>query len=198
MLWEAFHVHPFQITGGPRWITEDRYNVEAKPPANSKSAKFMPAYPKVPPIDEQRQMLQTLLIERFHIQLHRETREGPVYFLTRTSKDLKLEPAKNPDEYPWAGGLGGGGFMGDGIRGTNITMAQLAERLGRELGRNVIDQTGISGAYDFRMEYHGDPDHPDTNASIFASLQGLGLKMETGRAPVEYIVIDSAEKPSGN
>jgi uncharacterized protein (TIGR03435 family) len=195
MLLEAFHVQAFQIVGGPRWTHEDRYNVEAKPPASSAAAKFMPAYPKVPPTDEQRRMLQTLLVDRFHIQFHRESRQGPVYLLTRGPKELKLQPAKDPDEYPWAGSLAGGGFGGDGMRGTNITMPLLAERLSPYMERPVIDKTGLTGSFDFRIEFPADPDHPDITASLFACLQALGLKLEAAKAPVQYIVIDHVEKP---
>jgi len=195
MLFEAFHVQAFQIVGGPRWIHDDRYNVEAKPPASSQAARFMPAYTKVPPTDEQRRMLQTLLIERFHIQFHRQSREAPVYLLTRGSKELKLQPAKDPGQYPWAGSLAGGGFSGEGMRGTNITMENLAERLSPYVQRPVIDRTGIAGSYDFRIEYPADPDHPDVTASLFTSLQALGLKLEAANAPVQYIVIDHVEKP---
>lgn len=198
MLEEAFHVQPFQIAGGPSWTQDELYSVEAKPPASSASAKSNPPYPKAPPNDEQRRMLQTLLIERFHLQLHRETREGPVYFLTRGSKPLKLESTKDPKEYPWAGSLAGGGFGGDGMRGTNITMTQLAERLGPRLERPVIDQTGLTGAYDFRVEYAPESERPDLIASIITSLRNLGLKLEAGKGPIETIVIDRAERPAGN
>jgi uncharacterized protein (TIGR03435 family) len=198
MLQEAFHVQPFQIAGGPRWIREDRYNLEAKPPASSQSSKSNPANPKLPPNNEQRRMLQTLLIDRFQLKFHREMREGPVYNLSRGSKPLKLTPAKNADDYPWAGGLSGGGFMGDGVAGTNITMTLLAERLGPYLQRRVIDQTGLEGSFDFRIEYPAEGSNPDVLASIFACLQNLGLKLEAGKGPVETIVIDSVERPTAN
>ena len=143
-------------------------------------------------------MLQTLLIDRFHLKLHRETREGPVYLLTRGSKPLKLQPTKDPKDYPWAGSLGGGGFDGGGMRGANITMPQLAERLGLRLERPVIDQTNLTGAYDFRIEYAAESERPDLTASIITSLRNLGLKLEAGKGPIETIVIDHAEKPAAN
>src|SRR5580700_3324093 len=88
---EAFSVQRFQISGGPRWIGDDRYSIVAKPPASSKSGRSMPPYPKAPPDEEQRLMLQTLLADRFHLQLHRETKEGPIYTLAVGSKELKLK-----------------------------------------------------------------------------------------------------------
>lgn len=199
MLQEAFRVQPFQIAGGPPWMEDALYSVEAKPPASSQSAKSKPPYPKAPPNDEQRRMLQTLLIDRFHIKLHRETREGPVYLLRRGSKVLKLQPAKDANEFPWAGSLEGGGLSGDGMRGTNITMIQLAEPISPYFERPVIDRTGLTGSFDFRTEYARDgSERPDLIASIVASLRDLGLNLEPAKGPVETIVIDHAERPAAN
>jgi uncharacterized protein (TIGR03435 family) len=84
---EAYSVQTFQVSRGQRWIGEDRYSIEAKPPASSPASKLTPPYPKWPPNDEQRLMRQTLLADRFHLQLHRETKEGPVYILTAGSRE---------------------------------------------------------------------------------------------------------------
>jgi uncharacterized protein (TIGR03435 family) len=65
------------------------------------------------------------------------------------------------------------------------------------LGRVVIDKTVITGAFDFRFDYPRE-DRPDVVASILASVRGLGLKLETGRGPVETLIIDRAEKPGEN
>ncbi len=195
---EAFRVQPFQVSGGPRWIREDRYDVVAKPPESSKSSKSMPPYPKAPPNDEQRQMLQTLLQDRFRLQYHRETREGPVYLLVRTNKDLKLQDAKNKDDYPWAGSVGGGAFSGDGLAGINVSMEELARRLSPYLERLVLDQTGLTGSYDFKYEYHSGDAESDRIASILTSVQALGLKLEPGKSPVETWIVDRAERPAEN
>jgi uncharacterized protein (TIGR03435 family) len=195
---EAFDVRSFQISGGPNWIHEDRFDIEARPPASSKSSKSSPNNPKLPPNDEQRQILQALLIDRFQLKYHRETREGPVYLLVKSKKEPKLQPAKNKDDYPWAGSAAGGAPFAYGIAGTNISMAQLATRLSRPLGRPVLDQTGIDGSFDFRVEYASDDPNPDVIASILTSIQALGLKLESSKGPVETIVIDHAEKPSAN
>jgi uncharacterized protein (TIGR03435 family) len=62
----------------------------------------------------------------------------------------------------------------------------------------VLDRTGIEGSYDFRVEYAADDPNSDVIASILTSIQALGLKLESSRGPVEYLVIDHAEKPSAN
>lgn len=195
---EAYSVRTFQISGGPRWIDDERYSIVAKPPASSKSSKSMPPYPKAPPNEEQLSMLQTLLADRFHLQLHRETREGPIYILAVGNRELKLKPAKSADDYPWVGGPEGGGISGTGIAGTNASMQLLASRLTGYLRRPMLDQTGLQGAFDFRFECPRDENQPDIVASIFASLQGIGLKLEAAKGPVETLVIDHAEKPSEN
>jgi uncharacterized protein (TIGR03435 family) len=198
LIMEAFDVRPFQISGGPGWMNEDRFDLEARPPADSQSSHANPRNPKLPMNEEQRQMLQALLADRFQLKYHREEREGTVYFLTKTNKKLKLEPAKDKDAYPWAGAPQGGGFGANGVAGTNITMPELAARLSRVLERPVMDRTGLDGSYDFKYEYSSDDGGGDRTTSILMSMQGLGLNMESGKGPVRTIVIDRAEKPAGN
>jgi uncharacterized protein (TIGR03435 family) len=198
LLEQAFDIQPFQIAGGAGWIHEDRYDIDARPPASSKSSQAKPPSFKSPPNDEQRQMLQTLLADRFQLKYHRETREGPVYLLVKTNKELKLQDAKDKDAYPWAGSVAGGGPFGDGIAGVNCSMQELAKRLSPNLGHPVLDRTGLAGSFDFRFEYHSDDPRPDIVSSILTSVQGLGLKLESAKGPVETLAIDRAEKPSGN
>ena len=194
----AFDIQPFQMSGGPGWTQSDRFDIDAKPSASSKSSRSMPPYRKAPPNEEQRQMLQSLLVERFHLKYHRETRDAPVYLLTKGGKALNMEDSKDKDAYPWAGGLGGGGIMGDGLVGTNESMQDLARRLSPYLGRMVLDRTGISGSFDFRFEYQSGDERPDVVTAILASVQGIGLKLQPSTGPVDTIVIEYAEKPSAN
>ena len=143
-------------------------------------------------------MLQSLLIERFQLKYHRETREDPVYLLEKGNKALKLVDSKDKNVYPWAGGLGGGGIMGDGLAGVNESMEDLAKRLGRYLGRPVLDRTGLSGSFDFRTEYSAGDARPDVITMILVSVQDIGLKLKASRGPVEIIVIEAVDKPSAN
>jgi len=195
---QAFDIQPFQISGGPRWIHDERFDLEGKPPASSPSSKSNPSNIKLPPNAEQRQMLQAALVDRFQLQFHWETNESQVYLLVKNGKELNLQAAKNKDDYPWIGSVAGGGLSGDGIAGINATMALLAERLSPRLDRPVIDRTGIEGAFDFKFRYPGDEPHPDLVSSILTSVQGLGLKLEAGRGPVKTLVIDRVERPSAN
>jgi uncharacterized protein (TIGR03435 family) len=195
---QAFNIQSFQVSGGPAWIEVERFDIDAKPPASSKSSQSMPPYSKAPPNDEQRQMLQSLLVERFQLKYHRETREGPVYLLVKGNKASKLVDSKDKDAYPWAGGIRGGMIVGDGLAGTNESMADLAKRLSRYLGRPVLDRTGLSGSFDFRSEYSSDDARPDVITMILACVQDIGLKLEASKGPVDVTVIEHAEKPSAN
>jgi uncharacterized protein (TIGR03435 family) len=143
-------------------------------------------------------MLQSLLAERFQVKYHRETREGPVYLLVRSNKALKLVDSKDKSAYPWAGGLGGGGILRDGLAGRNESMEDLAKRLSPYLQRPVLDRTSLTGSFDFKVEYSSDDSRPDVISMILTTVQELGLKLEGSKGPIEGIVIEHAEKPSAN
>lgn len=175
-----------------------RYEIEALPPSTSKSSKANPLTHNAPLNEEQREMLQALLIDRFQLQFHRETRPGPVHLLTLGKGPLKLTEVKNEGDFEWVGSVRGTGLNGDGMAGKNISMPVLAQRLSAYLQKPVFDQTGLKGFYDFRIEYASDEARPDIISCILTSLQGIGLKLKPSEGPVETIVIDRAEKPSAN
>jgi uncharacterized protein (TIGR03435 family) len=192
----AFDVESFQVTGGPVWIDNDRYDIDAKPPASSPSSQSSPPYAKAPMNHEQRLMLQSLLAERFQLKSHTETRECPIYLLVRGGNTLKLAEPKEKNAYPWAGLLGRGT---EGVAGINESMSNLAKRLSGYLHRPVLDRTGLAGSYDFHADYRNDDDeHPDTTAMILACMREIGLKLEASKGPIETIVIEQVERPSGN
>lgn len=152
----AFDVQPFQVSGGPAWTgdLQYRYEIAALPPSTSKSSKANPSTPKAPLNPEQREMLQSLLIGRFQLQFHRETRQGPVYLLTLGKGTPKLTEVdhKERGEFEWVGSVAGAAINGDGLAGKNISMPVLAQRLSWYLQKPVIDQTGLTGFFDFRFE----------------------------------------------
>jgi uncharacterized protein (TIGR03435 family) len=196
----AFDAQQFQISGGPAWmdlVSGDPFDIEAKPPVSSSSARSNPATPKSAPNQEQRQMLQALLVDRFQLRFHRQNKNGSVYILSRGAGELKLLPPKDNNAFPWAGGITGGLFVG-GIRGQNISMAQLAMRLSRFLKRPVLDRTGVMGSFDFEYPVGGDDNDADIQTFLLTSMKGIGLALKRGEGPVETIVIDHAEKPSAN
>ena len=137
----AFEVQPYQIIGMPNWAHSERYSVDAIPPETSESHHLKISSPTNALTDEQRQMLQSLLIDRFQLKFHRDIQAGMVYSLARGSGSLRLFPPKHPDDRPWAGSNVGGVFNGDGIAGTNISMPLLAKKLSVVLQRPVLDET---------------------------------------------------------
>ncbi|HLK62508.1 MAG TPA: TIGR03435 family protein [Bryobacteraceae bacterium] len=198
LIQQAFDIQEFQIAGGPAWMDSVRFDIDAKPPESSVLSKSRPPYTKYPLHAEQREMLQSLLIERFQLKYRRETREGPVYLLLKGNRPLKMEDSKDKNEYPWSGGLRGGMLMGDGIKGINESMPDLAQRLSPYLEKPVLDRTELTGSYDFQVDYRSDEPRPDIIGMILTCVQQLGLKLETGKGPVETLVIERAEKPVPN
>lgn len=196
LMYYAFDVQEFQISGGPDWVDKDRYNVVALPPALSRMAKQPPL--KATPNDEQRKMLQTLLVERFGLKFHREIKEQPVYILVRGNRKLQMEDAKDKDADPRAAVFMKRGGIADGeAAGINVSMPFLARQLSRDLGRAVLDRTGLKGSFDFHLE-PSNPSNHDIASATFDAMLRLGLKLKAGKGPVETIVIDSATRPTEN
>lgn len=199
----AYDLHPKAISGGPAWIESDRYDILAKTPGNVR-----------PNLVEQMAMLRKLLDERFKLTFHRESRELPIYALTVGRSGAKLSESKtSPDATP------------EGplplifvifpqlvkLPAHNASMAELASVLQRTaLDRPVVDQTGLSGRYDFDLEWTPDERQfggalgrsaadDSTKPGIFSAIQQqLGLRLEATRGPVSLLVIDRIARPSEN
>jgi uncharacterized protein (TIGR03435 family) len=192
----AFNLERFQIVGGPGWtdlVTGQGFDIQAVPPEDSASIHSNPAFSIDPPIEEERQMLQTLLIDRFQLKFHFETREGQIYLLERGKGKLNLQPPVDKTAYPWAGGN-----YKDSYGGKNIPMPKLAERMGNWLGCPVIDRTGLSGSFDFDYKTTDPDNDADITGFLLAAMKGLGLELKASKGPIQTIVIDHIEQPSPN
>jgi uncharacterized protein (TIGR03435 family) len=148
--------------------------------------------------EEFRQMLQSLLRDRFHLATHRETRDTPVYALVMDKGGPKFR-----ESAPDANGVLRMARRSQ-ITASGGTMAQLVGWFSNlnEVDRPVVDQTGLPGRYDFMLEWSnsfaGDA-LDSTLPSIFTAIrEQLGLKLEPRRAPLEILVIDHAEMPTSN
>lgn len=192
----AYGVQPYQIVGGPAWMDVDRFDIEARPAASSEAAKDRPASPKSPPSPEVLRMLQTLLEDRFQLKVHRETREASVLGLMVVKGGHKLRPTEKPDEKPFVSNYQNGAITA--LIGQNAPVSLLTIELARRFKRPVLDQTGLKGSYDFRVEFAAD-DSASQGPSIYAALQEqLGLKLENTKGPSEVLVIDRVEKLARN
>ncbi len=197
----AYTVTDRQISGGPDWINRDPWTIEAKAERRGTS-------------DELHAALARLLEERFQLKIRHETRELPCYVLTVDKKGSKM-PLHDPADLlhePIGGGRGPGGMPA--LSGKNVTMNYFAFFLSRILDLNVIDRTDLPDHYD--VDFHYVPDlppgalagraGPDGNPitlpdgpNIFTALrEQLGLRLEKGKGPVDYLVIEHVEKPGEN
>jgi uncharacterized protein (TIGR03435 family) len=182
----AYDIRGSQLVGGPSWVRSDEYDVIGKAEGEaSRSA------------DQFRPMLQTLLADRFKLAIHREMREIPVYVLVVGKNGPKMTAVNGADTGPMSFRMTPGH-----LRAPKESMARLAGLLGGmpELRNLVFDETGLTGAYTFTLEWSPDDGRPPSDApSLFTALQEqLGLKLESVKRPVEHLVIDHAEKPSEN
>jgi len=220
----AYNVKDFQVSGGPSWINSERYDIEAKEPDSI--AEELPKLPPDQREEQSRLMLQSLLADRFKLKLSHTTKELPVYALVIAKNGPKLQEAKPGDNYP-NGIKGPDGRahpgvmrMGPGeLTGQGIAIKFLVRLLSQQVGRDVLDQTGLKGNYDLTLKWTPGPGEgmmlrgpeganpgpespppPDSSGpSLFTAIQEqLGLKLESTKGPVEVLVVDHVEKPSEN
>jgi uncharacterized protein (TIGR03435 family) len=195
----AYNVKPWQVEGGPAWagagVRRDRGALDPETSRFDVVAKAEGDGAR--PVEEFRRMLQTLLGERFHLAMHRDTREVPVYALVIDRNGPKFHQSS-------AGGSGVFRLRNGTLTATAGTMSQLTDWFSNTNGvdRPIVDRTGLSGHYDFTLQW-SDPfaaGASDSQApSIFTAMpEQLGLKLEPGRAPLEILVIDSATLPDPN
>jgi uncharacterized protein (TIGR03435 family) len=219
----AYQVKEYQITG-PDWIASQRFDIHAKLPEGGRG--------------QFREMLQSLLDDRFQLKMHHATKEFPVYAVTVAKSGLKLKESPLDPEVEGNGGKGAvnvsatGGAAGvttnfgrgayftladNKLEVRKLTMAQLADSLGRFADRPVVDMTDLTGTYDLTLEFTLEEyrvllirtalaagvNLPGealkllegaSDESLFKGLQALGLKLESRKAPLEVLVIDSATK----
>jgi len=211
---EAYQVLPFQIDCPP-WFLEDRFDIVARIPAGART-------------EDARLMLQSLLASRFHLVLHRESREEAVAALVlRPGAPPPAESAAAAERAPSKKPAGGfGGMMGnvaatftvdeaastvrfDAKKSTMADVGRFLTNFGAGGGRPVVDLTGLKGEYDLVLEIplstfgatNAEPGHPSDPAagSITRSLRKYGLELKNRNAPVEHLVIESAQrKPTDN
>jgi uncharacterized protein (TIGR03435 family) len=198
MIAAAYNLSPKVISGGPAWADSDHFDIVALTPGDTR-----PSQP------EQMAMLRALLADRFRLSFHREQKDFSIYVLEVAKGGPKLRdsaaPASDPPQlvstvYP------------DHVHmpARNATMADFTYLLQRALlDRPVIDKTGLTGRYDFDLDWAGDetqfggelPTAPaDAQAPPFftAIEQQIGLRLEATRGNVDAFVIDRAEQPTAN
>jgi len=201
----AFGLAYWQISGGGAWTEKDNYDIEAKPPESLRSSIKSLRYSWYEIRDEQlRAMLQSLLIDRFQLQFHRETRTGDVYLLKQSGKTLRLHPVEIPsveDDPESRRGFESVGYAGGQWDISDAGMPYLAKFAASFIFHApVLDRTGLTGLYHYRQAVpDAEPKYgSDQSDSFLDFLTEMGLKMERTKGPAETLVIDRASTPSPN
>jgi uncharacterized protein (TIGR03435 family) len=213
MIEQAYGIEDDQIIGAPDWVHTQRFDIEAKVDGVDEATLDKLSE------DENKVMFQSFLKDRFALQVHREMKELPVLELVVAKGGPKLKEAKPGDTYP--DGLKGpdgkpaghAGMMRWGrgqLTGQGISIASLVPPLTRQLGRTVVDKTGLTGQYDVELRWtpddtpgpigsQGEAGVESTGPSILTALQEqLGLKLESRKSAIQVFVIDHVEQPSAN
>jgi uncharacterized protein (TIGR03435 family) len=199
MEYSAFGLPAARIVDGPKWIDNERFDIQAK--VDGPTAASLEKMGHAQREELLHILVQQLLADRFHLRTHWETREMPVYVLVPAKKGAKLQKAAKADE-------GADTSESDGrLDANHITLDGLAQTLTQELayelGRVVLNRTGIPGRYDVRLRWTPQAQTAaaaaDAPPEIFTAMEEqLGLKLEPSKGPVEVLVIDSADEPTEN
>ena len=203
-----------QVSGGPDWEKTDRFDVQARI-----GAADLAAMAKLGPSEKKTRlklMTQALLAERFKLRVHSATRQVPVYELVIAKGGSKLQDAPTDTSDNLRKGKDGKPLNGFLSWNTGKTVAQgfpvksLADFLSQPicaLGRPVIDKTGLTGTYDFTLDWtpphpgvrlgaESDSASPEDATSIFTALGDVGLRLQPSTGPIDTIVIDHVEQPT--
>jgi uncharacterized protein (TIGR03435 family) len=205
-----------QITGIPDWAKSQVYDIDAKMSADN-IAEFQ-KLDKAGQEQWRQAMMQALLADRFQLKAHQGTRQAPIYNLVVAKSSAKLRDAatdtseleKDQDGKPRTGLH----WLKDTSVAQSYSMASLADFLSAPyagLGRPVVDKTGLTGTYNFTLNWSvyavrppmpspaaGEAAAPDDSPSIFTALGELGLKLQPATGTLDTIVIDHVEKPTEN
>jgi len=194
------------MLGVPDWLAKDKYDVVAKVSEADLAARQNPAKQQV----MLRVMLQRLLEERCKVKVHCENKEMSIYALRVAKNGPKFKTAETTDitelrvKHPGAMMMPGGATMARGADPGeqdwySTSMAALALQLTTPVRRQVVDETGLTGKYDFRLQVVPVGSVRDDGPSIFTAVQEqLGLRVESTTGPVQMLVIDQVERPSEN
>ncbi len=198
----AYNLPPSAISGGPSWLDSDLYDVLAETPGDVR-----------PNLEEQMKMVRSLIADRFRLKFHREDREMPVYTFSIAKGGSKLResaPVTTPEGPPLLAFV----IAPDAVRlpGRSASLAEMCAIFQRTaLDRPVVDRTGLSGRYDFDLEFTPDesqfggqiktesPDDAKRPPDLLTAMQQqLGLQLTATRAAISTMVIDHVDRPSDN
>ena len=191
LLLVGYGVHKKQIVNAPDWIRTERWDIRG-----------VPDVPGQPSLRQMQALARKVLAERFGLVTHTEKREMEVYALTMAKSGEKMTPsAGDPNGLPDENDSDNGGVRT--MRAANMSMGEFALIMKFFMDRPTVDQTGLAGRYDFRLNWTFDESKapPDGTAppGLFTAIQEqLGLKLEPVKAQTDVLVVDKVEHPSAN
>jgi uncharacterized protein (TIGR03435 family) len=183
----AYGIQPSQHAGGPAWLETDRYDIVAKAEGEASD-------------EQMKLMAQMLLADRFRLKLHHESRSISAYVISAGKAAPKLSPAKDGETHSvrFAPRMSAGEKISSyHIIITRFSLSQLSDTFARQLGRPIVNQTGLDGEYDFELELTPDESRPSPTDPAFllsALRDQLGLTVKSEKIPMDILVIDSADK----
>lgn len=183
----AYGIQPSQHSGGPSWIGVDRYDVVAKAEGDATE-------------EQMKRMVRTLLADRFHLKLHQERRKISAYVISMGKTAPKLSSPKDGETHAlrFAPRMGPDQKIAAyRVIATRYSLAQLADAFARQLGSVIVNKTGLDGEFDFTLELTPDDSQPnplDPTQLIGVMREQLGLTLRFQKTPVDFLVIESAEK----
>ena len=192
--WGGYSLTSDRIAGGPGWLDDQRYDVDAK--AEGRASQ-----------QERLQMLRALLIERCKLAAHFESRTASVYVLIVDKGGPKLKERK-PGDGGEPAAMRDAGSLHFIFRDTPMdSFARFLQS--RVLGRTVSDKTALTGSYDFDLAWRPDdtqfggafakaPERESDLPDLFTALKSVGLRLDATKTQVDFLVIDRVEKPSEN
>jgi len=198
LLAQAFEIRESQIFGLPAWADSAHWDVNAK--VTDPDMKIMESLSR----HQRRQMLAALLVQRLHLQTHIEQKTLPVYELVVAKNGPKLEVSKRALD---AVGVGDLEVNDTAMKASAVSIQDFAANISFRLDRTVIDKTGLTGRYDFRLQWTpdnvansgADNGAADAPPMIFTAIEEqMGLKLQPGKGPVPTLVIDHLEQPTEN
>jgi uncharacterized protein (TIGR03435 family) len=185
----AYGLNPRQIVDAPAWVANQHWDMSGT--TNLTEDATLP---------QEQQLIRQLLTERFGLHFHHDKREMPAYALQIDKGQPKLTAAANPSAQPLEQTGGHDSVRIENYRSSSMTYFLTIKQL--FMDRPLVDQTGLTGLYDFKLTYSvGDALSTDADAPppMFTAIkEQLGLKFEPVKAPVDVMVIDQIEQPTAN
>jgi uncharacterized protein (TIGR03435 family) len=187
----AYRTNRNELQGGPAWMDVDRFDIVAK--ADMDQGKIEPGQWTL--------MIKALLEDRFKLAVHKETKETQVYAMVAGKSPPKLQPSKEGEQTKFTPGERGQ------MNFQKMPVVGLVNTLSNILHTTVVDQTGITGFFDFTLDpiqfltppSPDNPVRPDFSELVLTAVQEqLGFKFEKKKVPVEFTIVDHAEKPTEN